>query len=102
MIGYCTVQTKQYSCKGLLAQDVEWRTIALNNNNITLEIRLHHPSLSSRGETSRDFSVLFQRLFCSLSTSFSLAVEEIKTESDAVDGMEVSMPPKGIFSLILM
>uniref|UniRef100_A0A671KT88 Protein kinase C-binding protein 1-like n=1 Tax=Sinocyclocheilus anshuiensis TaxID=1608454 RepID=A0A671KT88_9TELE len=29
------------------------------------------------------------------STSFSLAVEEIKTESDAVDGMEVSMPPKG-------
>lgn len=32
-----------------------------------------------------------------LSTSFSLAVEEIKTESDAVDGMEVSMPPKGIF-----
>lgn len=33
----------------------------------------------------------------SLSTSFSLAVEEVKTESDAVDGMEVSMPPKGIF-----
>uniref|UniRef100_A0A673LNG4 Protein kinase C-binding protein 1-like n=1 Tax=Sinocyclocheilus rhinocerous TaxID=307959 RepID=A0A673LNG4_9TELE len=28
-------------------------------------------------------------------SSFSLAVEEIKTESDAVDGMEVSMPPKG-------
>jgi len=32
----------------------------------------------------------------SLSTPFSLAVEEVKTESDAVDGMEVSMPPKGI------
>uniref|UniRef100_A0A8C1Z603 Protein kinase C binding protein 1, like n=1 Tax=Cyprinus carpio TaxID=7962 RepID=A0A8C1Z603_CYPCA len=30
------------------------------------------------------------------STSFSLAVEEIKTESDAVDGMEVSMPPKAV------
>uniref|UniRef100_A0A671KT34 Protein kinase C-binding protein 1-like n=1 Tax=Sinocyclocheilus anshuiensis TaxID=1608454 RepID=A0A671KT34_9TELE len=44
----------------------------MNNNNITLEIRLHHPSLLSQGETSRDFS----------------------TESDAVDGMEVSMPPK--------
>uniref|UniRef100_A0A672R2L4 Protein kinase C-binding protein 1-like n=1 Tax=Sinocyclocheilus grahami TaxID=75366 RepID=A0A672R2L4_SINGR len=28
-------------------------------------------------------------------SSFSSAVEEIKTESDAVDGMEVSMPPKG-------
>ncbi len=34
-------------------------------------------------------------------SSFSLAVEEIKTESDAVDKMEVSMPPKGILSLIL-
>uniref|UniRef100_A0A9J8DI42 Protein kinase C binding protein 1, like n=1 Tax=Cyprinus carpio carpio TaxID=630221 RepID=A0A9J8DI42_CYPCA len=49
----------------------------MNNNNITLEIRLHHPSLLSLGETSRDFS-------------------EIKTESDAVDGMEVSMPPKAV------
>uniref|UniRef100_A0A9J7XV80 Protein kinase C binding protein 1, like n=1 Tax=Cyprinus carpio carpio TaxID=630221 RepID=A0A9J7XV80_CYPCA len=29
-------------------------------------------------------------------SSFSLAVEEIKTESDAVDGMEVSMPPKAV------
>uniref|UniRef100_A0A9J7XJY0 Protein kinase C binding protein 1, like n=1 Tax=Cyprinus carpio carpio TaxID=630221 RepID=A0A9J7XJY0_CYPCA len=49
-----------------------------NNNNITLEIRLHHP-----------MSFFFL-------SSFSLAVEEIKTESDAVDGMEVSMPPKAV------
>uniref|UniRef100_A0A673LPZ7 Protein kinase C-binding protein 1-like n=1 Tax=Sinocyclocheilus rhinocerous TaxID=307959 RepID=A0A673LPZ7_9TELE len=54
----------------------------MNNNNITLEIRIHHPN----------FSVLFQRFL----SSFSLAVEEIKTESDAVDGMEVSMPPKAV------
>uniref|UniRef100_A0A8C2F404 Protein kinase C binding protein 1, like n=1 Tax=Cyprinus carpio TaxID=7962 RepID=A0A8C2F404_CYPCA len=52
----------------------------MNNNNITLEIRLHHPN----------FSVFF------FLSSFSLAVEEIKTESDAVDGMEVSMPPKAV------
>uniref|UniRef100_A0A672R1W0 Protein kinase C-binding protein 1-like n=1 Tax=Sinocyclocheilus grahami TaxID=75366 RepID=A0A672R1W0_SINGR len=54
----------------------------MNNNNITLEIRLHHPN----------FSVLFQHFL----SSFSSAVEEIKTESDAVDGMEVSMPPKAV------
>lgn len=38
----------------------------------------------------------------SLSTPFSLAVEEVKTESDAVDGMEVSMPPKGIFLFLYL
>ncbi|XP_067302711.1 protein kinase C binding protein 1, like isoform X6 [Pseudorasbora parva] len=31
---------------------------------------------------------------CPMDVSVVLAVEEIKTESDAVDGMEVSMPPK--------
>ncbi|XP_067302710.1 protein kinase C binding protein 1, like isoform X5 [Pseudorasbora parva] len=33
---------------------------------------------------------------CPMDVSVVLAVEEIKTESDAVDGMEVSMPPKAV------
>ncbi|TRZ01100.1 hypothetical protein DNTS_029973, partial [Danionella cerebrum] len=33
------------------------------------------------------------------STLFSLAVEEVKTEADAVDGMEVSVPPKAATDL---
>jgi len=36
-------------CPSKGGSDMELRMIAMNNNNITLEIRLHHPSLLSQG-----------------------------------------------------
>lgn len=79
------------------SSSVRWTGSAVVNNSKTPRIWLHHRRFLSQKQTLWD-SHIYIAFFSLVLQSFSyisLAEEEIKTVSDVVEGMEVSVPSKG-------
>lgn len=68
---------------------------AVNNNSKTLGFWLHHLRFQSSKQTLWDLHIYIAFFSLVIISYISLAEEEIKAVSAVVEGMEVSVPPKG-------